>query len=526
MRKAASGRVSNQESVVESIRLVTNESRGVIVTNERTGRFAVYDYDLASQAIGAPIFEHPEVDISAPDFSADGTTVEGVHYEDDKPRVAWLTADRKKLQEDLDKTFRGKINRIVSESRDGKRVLIWTGGADDPGSYYLFDRPARRMTLFATPYEKLAEKSFSRVEPIRYQARDGLSIPGYLTLPAGRDPRGLPLIVMPHGGPFARDSYAFHPWVQLLASRGYAVLQPNFRGSTGYGRTYVERGYGQWGTGMQDDLDDGVAWLVGKGIADPKRVCLMGASYGGYAALWGAIRNPDRYRCAISFAGVTDIRGMLKYDARFLMAPRYSRQWRKKVEGEEKRDLAAISPLQQAGRLDVPVLIAHGEVDANVPAEQSRKLVTSLRARGANVQPAFYPHSGHDFERAADSLDFMRRVEAFLELHNPANAAPPGAQDAQPVSTAIEAGELAPGPLKKAKLASVMLRYRVSAAGRVEGCSLAETSGVAALDKQLCAIAEERFQYRPARDAAGKPQPGTGSTSVALRTVAAPGAGK
>jgi TonB family protein len=432
-------------------------------------------------------------------------TVEGVFFEDDKLRSVWLTPDMKAVQADIDKTFPDKVNRILNLSRDRKRVLLWSGGADDPGSYYVFDRKARKMAIFAAPFDGLFGKKMSPVKPIRYKARDGLDIPGYLALPAGLPGKGLPLIVMPHGGPFARDSYAFSPLVQMLASRGYAVLQPNFRGSIGYGRDYAERGYGQWGKAMQDDLDDGVKWLAADGIVDPARVCILGGSYGGYAALWGAIRNPEIYRCAVSLAGVTDVRAMLKYDAKFLLASRYSREWRKKVEGEEKRDLAAISPLQQAGRLRIPVLIAHGEKDSNVPLEQGRKMVEALKARGARVQPVFYPAAGHNLDSTEDQLDFMKRVEAFLEVHNPAATAKRGASAPQHV-----AGEVAPAELtslagkSKARAAAVAVRFRVEDDGRVSSCSVTGPSGSKPVDTAVCKLVEERFQYRPAVSAEGE----------------------
>jgi dipeptidyl aminopeptidase/acylaminoacyl peptidase len=419
LRRAAKGRVAPGESVIDTIRLFPGSSRGVMLTNAATGRFGAYEYELGQAGIGAPIYEHPEVDLDAIVFAADGSRIEGVRYTDDRARVKWLVPELEQLQAQIDRTFRGKVNRIVNRSSDGNIVLVWSGGADDAGTYYVFDRKAKRMNRFASPYDRLVDASLAPVRAVRYTARDGLQIPAYLTLPPGRVPKNLPLIVMPHGGPFLRDSYSFDPWVQYLASRGYAVLQPNFRGSTGYGRAFVEKGYGQWGTGMQDDLDDGRAWLAAEGIADPKRVCMMGASYGGYAALWAAVRNPDLYRCAISFAGVTDVRAILKYDGRMLMAPRYSKLWRRKVRGEEKRDLAAISPLQQAAKIAIPVLIAHGEKDTNVPVDQATKLIAALAKRKAVHEAAIYKEAGHGFSRGADARDFLTRVDAFLRKHNP-----------------------------------------------------------------------------------------------------------
>jgi dipeptidyl aminopeptidase/acylaminoacyl peptidase len=508
LKRAGSGRVlPNRESAIDSIGLLAGGDSGVIVTNERTGRFGVYRYDLNAQTIGAPIFEHPEVDVTRPQVSEDGRIVEAVYYEDDLPRVAWLTPELRQLQAQIDRTFAGKVNRVLNLSRDRNLALIWSGAADDPGTYYIFDRKAKRMEAFASPFEGLDVSRLAPVRPVRYTARDGLAIRGYLTLPRGGEPKALPLIVMPHGGPFVRTSYEFDPLVQLLASRGYAVLQPNFRGSTGFGRDFVERGYGEWGRKMQDDLDDGVAWLAGQGTIDPKRVCIAGASYGGYAALWGAIRNPEIYRCAISFAGVTDVRAMLKYDARALVATRYSKLWRRKVEGEEKRDLAAISPLQQAARLRIPVLVAHGDLDGNVPADQGRQLVRQLKARGAVVQAAFYPGAGHGFSRSADSVDFMKRVEAFLEVHNPsASAAPSGPREPQLVAGAVTGPEAIGASRRKPRVAAMELRYLVTADGRAAACQPAVTSGIGEIDRRACEIAERQLQYRPALGEDGKPR--------------------
>ncbi|HEY5723602.1 MAG TPA: prolyl oligopeptidase family serine peptidase [Allosphingosinicella sp.] len=503
MVRAGTGRYSAEDSAVDSIQLLTGADSGVVVTNGPTGRFGAYSYQLGSASIGAPIFEHPEVDVTAIKLSADGRQVAGISYEDDRQRVKWLIPELEALQAQIDRTFKGKDNRIVNFSRDQNVVLIWSGGADDPGTYYVFDRAAKRMNIFASPYDRLNDVRLSPVRPVRYQSRDGLPIPGYLTLPAGREAKGLPLIVMPHGGPFLRDSYVFDPWVQMLADRGYAVLQPNFRGSTGYGRAFVERGYGEWGGKMQDDLDDGVDWLTASGTIDPKRVCLMGGSYGGYAALWGAIRNPDKYRCAISFAGVSDVRAQLKYSNDFLIAPRYTKQWRKKIVGAEARDLAAVSPLQQAARLNLPVLIAHGERDSTVPVDQSRKMVAALKGRGAAVQSAFYPNAGHGFDRTEDSVDFLRRVEAFLEVHNPAGPSAGGAREARLVAGAIGDSDLPAAEQNKKAKRPVGVRYKVTADGRVTGCAVSKTSGAKALDSLACRLVEERFQYAPARDSNG-----------------------
>jgi dipeptidyl aminopeptidase/acylaminoacyl peptidase len=235
---------------------------------------------------------------------------------------------------------------------------------------------------------------------------------------------------MPHGGPFARDEWSYDVWAQFLANRGYLVLQPNFRGSTGYGKNFVEKGLGQWGRAMQDDIDDGVKWLVDQGKADPKRVCIMGASFGGYAAMWAAARNPDIYRCAISFAGISDVDAMLKYDRKSFSAPRYYRNWRDRVQGDKKFDLDSVSPLTAVNRISIPLLIAHGGKDENVPPSQSRKLHEALVKAGKKDEFVVYDEEKHGFEDPKNHIDFLKRVDAFLDAHNPATL--PDAGGGQP----------------------------------------------------------------------------------------------
>lgn len=426
LRLVDNDRPVRDDSIVDAIRFVDDTSRGVVVTNAETGRFAVYEYNFATDTRGATLFEHPEVDVATPIFARDGTLT-GVSYESDRPQTHWIDPALAEIQRSIDRTFRGKTNQIVNSSRDGNRLLVWSTAADDPGTYYVYDRRARRMEIFASPYDGLHELTFAPVRPVNYQSRDGLTIRGYLTLPRGAGERGLPLIVLPHGGPFLRDNWVFDQEVQFLASRGYAVLQPNFRGSTGYGRDFVERGYGQLGGGMIDDMEDGIEWLVREGIADRGRVCIMGSSYGGYASLWAAMRSPERYRCAVSWAGPTDLRAMVRYDTNSFVPRRYVREFRQRIEGEERTDLNAISPLRQQQRLRVPVLIGHGQNDITVPVEQTRRLVQALQRRSAAHESIVYPKAGHSFTTAEERADWLRRVEAFLARHNPAGPAAPAA---------------------------------------------------------------------------------------------------
>lgn len=413
------GKFDKNESSIDRF-LFGHGDSGWIVTNEQTGRFALYKYDFKSNALGAVVFESPKADID--DVISDPITgdIVGVTYEDEKYHTWWLDAARERLQERLDRALPSTTNRIIDSSRDQQRLLVWSGGAMDPGRYYLFDVKLSTMHPVVDPYPQIDPASLATVKPVTYRARDGLEIPAYLTLPRGKPAKSLPLVLLPHGGPFARDDWEYDPLVQFLANRGYAVFQPEFRGSTGYGKSFVEKGYGEWGRRMQDDLDDGVDWLAASGQIDPKRVCIVGLSYGGYAALWGAIRNPDRYRCAASMAGVSDLGAQLRYNRKELSAPRYFREWRTKVAGEGKVDLSAVSPITYAAKLKVPVLIAHGEDDETVLPAQSHDMVNALRAGNVPVASVFYSNTGHEFGSSENLDDFLRRLEALLAKYNPA----------------------------------------------------------------------------------------------------------
>jgi len=408
----------DDDSAVDRVMFGPNKNSW-IVTNEKTGRFGLYRYDFGSGTIGETVFEHAEVDIDDVSYDPASGDIYGISYQDDRPRVKWIDPERQKLQQKLDKALANATNTIVGSSTDETRHLVWSGGASDPGRYFLLDTTTWKMHPVVDPYvmnpTQLADVNF-----VRYQARDGLRIPAYLTKPKGVAVSSLPLIVLPHGGPFARDEWSYDPIVQFLANRGYAVLQPQFRGSTGFGKDFASKGYGEFGKKMQDDLDDGVDWLARTGQVDPKRVCIMGMSYGGYAAMWGAVRNPERYRCAISFAGVSDLNELMKYDRKTFSATRYFREWRAKVAGGGKGDLASVSPIKFAKQSKAPMLIAHGAGDTRVPVKQSKSMVDALTTEKADVTSVFYKDSSHDFDSKADLYDFLTRLEAFLAKHNPA----------------------------------------------------------------------------------------------------------
>jgi dipeptidyl aminopeptidase/acylaminoacyl peptidase len=420
-KKIGAGRRAENESLTEVEKLlpVAGSDKGYAIANKATGRYGVYRYDFVTDALGEAVFEHPEVDVDGVGFSPRTGDPDSVSYADDRDRVAWLDPAMKAIQARLDRLLPGAVNRIVSRDSADRRMVVWSGGASDPGTYYVFDRSKGELRELARPYAALDGKPLAPVRPVRYPARDGLSVPAYLTLPLGRPAKGLPLVVMPHGGPFIRDKWAYEPWAQFLANRGYAVLQPNFRGSTGYGKAFVEAASGQFGRKMQDDLDDGVRWLVGRGIADPARVCIMGASYGGYAAMWAAVRNPDIYRCAISYAGISDVGAMLRFDRSQWIAQRYYRDWRDRIRGDGGFDLARVSPIARAAEIRIPLLIAHGRKDGNVPFTQSKRLHEALLRAKVPHDFVVYPDEGHGFSRVENSVDFLKRIERFLARHNP-----------------------------------------------------------------------------------------------------------
>jgi dipeptidyl aminopeptidase/acylaminoacyl peptidase len=415
----SSAKFEDEDADYDRFNILTGVDQGVVLSNAKTGKWALYEYNPKTSELGKAIFEHPAYDVDDFDFSSDGKSVEYVSYVDDRHRIHWFDESMKMLQSEIDKALPGRINRVISFSRARNKLLIWTYKPDDPGNYYYYDRDAGVMNRFGTVFGQLRGKKLAPMSYVSYVARDGLKIHGYLTLPVGREPKNLPVILMPHGGPFARDSWAYDSWVQLLANRGYAVFQPNYRGSTGYGKVFFEKGLGEYGRGMQNDVLDGLQWLVRERIADPKRVCIVGGSYGGYSALLGATQTPELFKCAVSYAGISDADAQLKYQRRFFRAKGYKR-WQEKIKGTAE-DLKAVSPLLMVDKTNVPMLIAHGTKDRNVPFSQSQKMVTALTKAGKSVEWIKFEGQAHGFEDETDSFVFLKAMDDFLAKHNPAD---------------------------------------------------------------------------------------------------------
>lgn len=410
-----------EEVLIDVDHIFAGDDEGYILSNKETGRFALYRFNFLTRETGEMVFGHDENDITSFHMNEEGTALESVRYTDSRDRIKWFDDTYTKHQATIDKALPGQEAWIASKSRDGSKMVIYSTSPTNPGSYYLYEPAARKMERLAGINDKLKSPQLSMTRYEKYTARDGTVIPAYVTLPNGRDPGNLPLIILPHGGPFGvRDTLDFNIEVQFLANRGYVVLQPNYRGSGSYGEKFYERGEGQVGRAMQDDLDDGMDWLVKRGIVDPKRVCIVGGSYGGYAALWGVTRNPERYRCAASFAGVTDWNKQLRYDRRFF-SNRYRRELEDRVQGEDDFDLDDVSPVRLADRLTRPVLLVHGEKDSNVPFSQFTLYKDKLEDRGADAVFVNYEDEGHGFSDPENLKDWLDQLDKFLGKHNPAD---------------------------------------------------------------------------------------------------------
>ena len=386
-----------------------------IVLDDSSGRAAVYQTKLPDLSLGKMIYGSPRYDVDDVVLDAAGTGIDGIAITEAAPRVIWLNPTFKTLQDLLDKRLGAGNSRIISWSQDRTHLLVHVGGPSQAGALYFWDTADGTLQFLGWYNETLKNATLSPVTTIDYKARDGLSIEAMLTLPRGREAKNLPLIVMPHGGPQARDDEEWDWWVQFLAEQGYAVVQPNYRGSTGYGKAFEDAGLGQWGLKMQDDLNDAVAYLVKQGVADPKRVCIAGASYGGYAAMRAAERDGAIYRCAISYAGVSDLVAMRAYDGEFLNGKTVGLWLR-----HQAPDFKAVSPRFDAASFSIPILIVAGKADHRVPVKQSRMMAAALKDAGKTYEYDEQPLADHFFSRAEDRLDFLKRMKAFLDKYDPA----------------------------------------------------------------------------------------------------------
>ena len=410
------------DDVWDVVRIISGSDEGYVLKKNDSGQVVLRKFDYATRTPGETMFAAPDGwDLTEAQLGQDYRPV-AAYYTDDRDRTVWFEPKMKALQARFERALKGSEVQIISRARDGSRMIVWAGSESDPGAIYIYTAKDSKLELLYALKPALDPAQLAVPKPVKFKARDGTELHGYLTLPPGRDPRALPLIVLPHGGPYGvRDKLDFDSEVQFLANRGYAVLQPNYRGSTGYGSTFAELGSGQIGRKMQDDLDDAMDWAVAQGYVDRGRVCVVGSSYGGYAALWAVTRNPERYRCAASFAGVTDWNQQLSYDRNYFSRAG-NKKWRTRIRGEASGfNLDTVSPARQVSRLTRPVLLAHGEDDTNVPFKQFKLMRDGAAAAKVPIQVLTFADEGHGFDKAEDFTNWLDTLGAFLTKNNPAD---------------------------------------------------------------------------------------------------------
>lgn len=398
---------------------------GSLIVASGIGRdkLALFRYDPQKRMLGELIAEHPQADIGGGlVFDPQKGRVVGVTYDADRTDQAWFDDDWARVAAAVARALPNRSNTIT-RSVHGRLALVRSTSDTDPGAYYLLDLDQRRMEKLVDVRRDINPEAMPTRKAVRYQARDGLEIPAILTLPRGKPAKDLPLVLYVHGGPWVRGAnWEWRDEPAFLGSLGYAVLEPEFRGSTGLGGKHFVSSFKQWGRAMQDDLDDGVDWLAAQGIIDPKRACIMGASYGGYAVMMGLARNPERWKCGINYVGVTDI--SLMYDVAWSDSAysTFMQYNAKEMIGDPEKDgaqLKATSPIEQADRIKAPVLMAYGGRDRRVPLIHGQKMRDALQSRNAPVEWIVYGEEGHGFLVEATRFDFYRRVAAFLDKHLP-----------------------------------------------------------------------------------------------------------
>ncbi|MGV7210556.1 alpha/beta hydrolase family protein [Oxalobacteraceae bacterium A2-2] len=403
----------------------------LFVSASYQGRSALFRYNLKTMRMEA----EPYVDIPGFDFQGSpvidygSERVLGLHLVTDARTTAWFYPSMKEIQSRLDALLPGTNNLIhcPANCKDAPVLLVESSSDRQPLQYILYYRASGKLVGLGGSHPAIQPAAMGKREFLRYQARDGRQIPAYLTRPADAPAGPLPAVVLVHGGPWLRGgSWEWEAEAQFLASRGYLVIQPEFRGGTGFGAEHFRAGWKQWGLAMQDDLADAARWAIAQGWADPRRVAIMGASYGGYATLMGLINNPELFRCGVEWAGVTDIG--LKFTVVGSDAPEeYLNYGARTLIGDPERDAAQFrrtSPLLRAAEIRQPLLMAHGAEDRRVPLEHATRLRDAVKAANPAVTAIIYNNEGHGWRHDDNNIDFWTRVEAFLD-RNLKPTAPP-----------------------------------------------------------------------------------------------------
>ncbi|MCX7987476.1 MAG: S9 family peptidase, partial [Bacteroidales bacterium] len=399
--------------------IFTFDNRAVYAaSNLGRDKKAIVVLDLQTGKETELIYQDPDYDVSGIGYSRKRKKLTTIGYHTWKRKIVFLDDETQRLFHQLEKHLGTRYEiSLTSSNKEEDKYIVRTYSDRSLGSYYFYDFTNDRIEKITDLSPWLNENELAEMKPIEFLSRDGLTIRGYLTLPLGREPKNLPVVVNPHGGPWVRDVWGYDSEVQFLANRGYAVLQINFRGSTGYGRKFWEASFKQWGRKMQDDITDGVNWLIKQGIADPKRIAIYGGSYGGYAVLAGLCFTPDLYCCGIDYVGVSNIFTLLQ------TIPPY---WRPVLEmmyekiGHPEKDkelLREISPVFHADKIKAPLLIAQGANDPRVNKNDSDQMVEAMKKRGIEVEYIVKDNEGHGFQNEENRFEFYRAMEKFLEKH-------------------------------------------------------------------------------------------------------------
>lgn len=400
------------------IQLFSFDNKNIYVsTNIGRDKTAIVEYDLAARKEVKELYSNPDYDVDGLSYSHKRKVLEDVSYTSWKREFHFLDKEAETDYNKMKEKFKGYEIGIYGNNNEEDKFIVWVGNDKLAAKYYFYDKKTGDTKFLANSLPWLKEEEMAAVKSVEYKSRDGLTIHGYLTLPKGVKAKNLPVVINPHGGPWARDQWGFNGETQFLANRGYAVLQMNFRGSTGYGKEFWLKGAKQWGKTMQDDISDGVKYLIDEGIADPKRVAIYGASYGGYATLAGITFTPDLYCCAVDYVGVSNMFTFMK------TIPPYWEPYKAmfaELVGDPVKDsalLAEVSPVFHVDKIKVPLFIAQGANDPRVNKAESDQVVEALKKKGIAVEYMVKNDEGHGFANENNQIDFYKAMEAFFAKH-------------------------------------------------------------------------------------------------------------
>ena len=401
-----------------AIQFFTFDNKNIYASsNIGRDKTAIVEYDLAGRKEVKEIYSNPDYDVDGLSYSEKRKVLTAVNYTSWKREQHFLDKETEAEYKKMRDKFKGYEIGIYGNNNAEDKFVVWTGNDKVAAKYYFYDKKTGDTKFLADAFPWLKEENMATMKPVEYKSRDGLTIHGYLTLPKGVEGKNLAVVINPHGGPWARDDWGFNNEAQLFANRGYAVLQMNFRGSTGYGKEFWLKSQKQWGKTMQDDITDGVNWLIKEGIADAKRVAIYGGSYGGYATLAGVTYTPDLYACAVDYVGVSNMFTFMK------TIPPYWEPYKAmfyEMVGDPLKDsllLAEASPALHAGNIKTPLFVAQGANDPRVNKAESDQMVEALKKRGVAVDYMVKNDEGHGFANENNRLDFYKAMDKFFDKY-------------------------------------------------------------------------------------------------------------